>query len=85
MVLRSKKKKNTKATKPSPKAQSGKPSTKLKKKKRAKKNNVEVTSITEDVLEDSEDLDQAYKDLRTRVLAHLKDVGLTLCCLIKAK
>merc|ERR1712137_1207637 len=45
------------------------------KKKRAL-DNIEVTTITDDVLEDPEDLDQEYKTLKQKVMAKMEDAQL---------
>merc|ERR1712107_567819 len=60
----------------------GKPAavSKSKKKKRSKKkraiDNIEVTTMAEDVLEDPEDLDQEYKALKEKVMAKMQDAEL---------
>merc|ERR1712137_1137707 len=89
MILRSmSKKKKTKGVKgpkskahTADKAAKGKtPGTKSKKKKRNKKkqgiDNIEVTTMTEDVLEDPEDLDQAYKTLKDKVMTKMQEADL---------
>ena len=55
-------------------------SSKSKKKKRSKKkraiDNIEVTTMTEDVLEDPEDLDQIYKSLKDKVMAKMEEANM---------
>merc|ERR1712137_1319379 len=86
MILRSmSKKKKTKGVKgPKSKAHTAKkaakaakgktPGTKSKKKQGI--DNIEVTTMTEDVLEDPEDLDQAYKTLKDKVMTKMQEADL---------
>merc|ERR1712137_1400040 len=87
MILRSmSKKKKTKGVKgPKSKAHTAKkaakaakgktPGTKSKKKKQGI-DNIEVTTMTEDVLEVPEDLDQAYKTLKDKVMTKMQEADL---------
>jgi len=77
-VKKAKKSKSKTASKSAAKSSKSASKSKQKNKKKRgkkKKSNVEVTTMIEDVLEDVEDLDQAYNEIRKRVLAKFEEEG----------